>query len=134
MLRQLDVEIGTTIAAAWSQNTQSTRNSQWRQYFSFCKIHELNSLPASELTVARFLLYKARSTKYSTVNNYLSAVCVLHRFYGYDVTFRSSYFITMVMEGLRHRLGDVVKQSQPLTVKQLLDMYAYVDGRNGRNC
>lgn len=130
MLSQLDLEIGTTIAAAWSRNTQSTQNSQWRQFFSFCKIHGLEPLPASELTLARFLLYKARSTKYSTINNYLSAVCVLHKFYGHEVTFRSSYFITMVMEGLRHRLGDGVKQSQPLSVQQLMDMYAYVDKSN----
>lgn len=35
--------------------------------------------------------------------------------------------MTMVMEGLRHKLGDKVNQSQPLTAEQLLLMYRHVD-------
>lgn len=84
-------------------------------------------MPGSEVTVARFLIYKAKTSKYSTLNNYLSAIVVLHKFYGYPVEFRSTYFMTMVMEGLRHKLGDKVNQSQPLTAKQLLSMYKHVD-------
>lgn len=38
--------------------------------------------------------------------------------------------MTMVLEGLRHRLGDAVQRSQPLTVQQLLKMYEHVDKKN----
>lgn len=123
----MDCEIGLVIASAWSKNTQSTRNSQSRQYFRFCKMYGLKPLPGSEVTVARFLIFKARTSKNSTHNKYLSAIVVLHKFYGYPAELRSPYFMTMVMEGLRHKLGDTVDQSQPLTAERLLKMYKFVD-------
>lgn len=131
-LRKLDEEIGATISSAWSKNTHLTRNSQWKQYFAFCSTYGLTPLPASEVTIARFLIHKAKTSKYSTLNNYLSAVTILHKFYGFKSEFRSTYFITMVMEGLRHKLGDSVKQSQALTAKQLCDMYAYLNAKDMR--
>lgn len=125
-LKALDKEISETISAAWAQTTKSTRSSQWKIYIEFCADNELNCLPASMTTVARFLMFKARSTKYSTLNNYLSAIISFHRYHGYDIDFRGSYFIKLVMEGLRQRLGDSVKQSESLTPCQLIEMSKFV--------
>lgn len=126
-LAELDSEVGKTIMAAWSRNTLSTRNSQWQSYLNFCFAFGLKGLPATDLTVARFLLYKAKAVKYVTLNNYLSAIISLHKFYGFDQKFREKYFIKMVMDGLKARLGQQVSQKQPLSTDQLLQMYRIVD-------
>ena len=122
-ISELDEAVSSAIGAAWSSNTLSTRNSQWRRYLKFCGDTDLLPLPAELQTVARFLVYLARDCKYSTINNYLSSIVSLHRFYGYPVSFRDSFLIKLVMKGLRSQLGDRVVQMQPLSVSQLLEIY-----------
>lgn len=78
------------VAAAWSKNTHSTRNSQWRSYLEFCSDNGLNSKPAKDLTVAWFLLRKAKSSTFSTLNNHLSAIIALHECNGFEPKFRST--------------------------------------------
>lgn len=118
---------------AWSSNTKSTRSSQWRIYTSFCAEHELIALPASELTVARFLLYKSKTVKYSTINNYLSSVISLHKYYGYECELRSRYFIKLVLDGLKSKLGQTVDQKIPLSVQELIKMYRTVNLCDGKD-
>lgn len=126
LLRELDEGISQAISSAWSKNTVATRNSQWTSYLNFCAENGLKGLPAEDLTIARFLLFKAKTVKYSTINNYLSAICVLHRYYGFTPEFRDRFFIKMVLDGLKHILGQSVNQKVSLDVHQLLDMYRYV--------
>lgn len=118
---------------AWSANTRSTRNSQWKNYTRFCAEHELVALPASELTVARFLLYKAKTVKYSTINNYLSSVISLHKYYGYECELRSRYFIKLVLDGLKSKLGQTVDQKIPLSVQELIKMYRTLNLRDQKD-
>lgn len=125
-LHQLDEGIGRAITSAWSKNTRATRNSQWKSYLTFCAEHKLKGLPATDLTVARFLLFKAKTVKYVTVNNYLSAVISLHRYYGFEAKFRESYFINMVLEGLKSMLGMQVSQKMSLSCDQLIMMHNHV--------
>lgn len=74
-----------------------------------------------------FLVNKAKASKFSTVNNYLSAVITLHKYYGFRADFRQKYFIKMVIGGLKKRLGSPVDQKEVLTVEELLKMYGFVD-------
>ena len=105
-LEQIDREISGVIGAAWSKNTLSTRNSQWSRFIKFCNDYGLIPIPASPETVARFIVWQSRCSKYSTCNNYLSAITVLHKFYGHDVDFREYFLIKLVMKGLKSTLGD----------------------------
>ena len=124
---KIDDELSTTIAAAWSSNTLSVRNSQWSKFISFCTSINQPPLPASTETVSRFLVWLARTCKYSTINNYVSAVVSLHKFHGYDPQFRDSFFIKMVLKGLKRRLGDKTVQMQPFSLMNLKGMYEKLD-------
>ena len=107
-LSDLDQEVSGVIGAAWAPNTKATRNSQWKKYITFCVDNNLVPLPAQPQTVARFLVYLARSVKYSTVNNYLSAINKLHEYYGHEGNFRDIFMVQLVLSGLKRRLGDTV--------------------------
>ena len=122
-MQELDAEVSLTIGSAWSVNTLATRNSQWTKYLDFCGRTGLQPLPASMQTVSRFLVYLGRTCKYSTVNNYLSAVVSLHKFYGYQTDFRGSYLIKLVLKGLQSMLGTHTVQMKPLTTSQLQEIY-----------
>lgn len=125
-LHELDEDIGRAITSAWSKNTRATRNSQWKAYLGFCAEHKLKGLPSTELTVARFLLFKAKTVKYVTINNYLSAIISLHKYYGFEANFRESYFIKMVLEGLKSILGMQVSQKMSLSCDELIKMHDHV--------
>ena len=122
-IAELDEAVSSAVGAAWSANTLSTRNSQWKKYLKFCSDLNLVPMPAEIQTVARFLVFLARDCKYCTINNYLSAIVSLHKFYGYPVLFRECFLVKLVMKGLRSQLGDVSVQMQPLTVSQLREIY-----------
>lgn len=93
----------------------------------FCSERDLMALPASSLTVARFMTYLARSCKFTTINNYLSSIIVLHKYHGYTAEFRNTFYIQLVIKGLRRILGDTPCQSIPLSPEQLLQCYKSID-------
>lgn len=127
-LKQLDIELSHIIASAWADNTVATRKSQWTKYLKFCAERSLVALPADTQTVARFLTFLARTSKFSTVNNYLSAVIVLHKYHGFDASFRDTFYIQLALKGLRRILGDAHSQSIPLSPEQLLSCRRNMDG------
>ena len=126
-VKQLDQEVSTVISQAWADNTLKTRNSQWSKYFKFCIDYGFCALPAEPSTIARFLVFLSRHCKYSTINNYLSAVITLHKFYGRDVDFRQFYIIKLVLKGLKRQLGTAVSQSRPFSLGELAMMYSSLD-------
>ena len=87
----------------------------------------LAALPADVSTIARFLVYLSRTCKFSTINNYLSAVNVLHKYHGHDIDFRKFYLIQLIVRGLKRQLGTNVVQSRPFSKDELLCMYNNMD-------
>lgn len=111
------------VAEVWASSTLAVRNSQWKRYLLFCHNYGLLPLPAELSTVARFLVSIGQDVRYSTVNNYTSAVISLHKFYGYEIDFRAYYIIKLVLKGLKTRDIDGNKAKIPFTVQQLDLMY-----------
>ena len=129
-LEELDREVSATVGQAWAVNTLKTRNSQWSKYLTFCIDMGLKALPADPSTVSRFLVFLARSCKFSTINNYLSAINVLHKFYGHGIDYRQYYLIQLILKGLKRQLGTQLDQSRPFSKNQLIAMYATLDLTN----
>lgn len=129
-LVNLDKELSVIISSAWADKTVSTRKSQWKKYIGFCSSHGLIAMPATTLTVARFLTYLARSCKFSTINNYLSALIVLHKYHGFSAEFRGTFYIQLVVRGLKRILGDEPCQAIPLSPEQLLQCYGTISGKD----
>lgn len=119
-LQDLDNRVAEIVSSAWSENTLSCRNSQWKKFFKFCSDRGLLALPASMTTLVRFLAFlESQSLKYVTINNYLSSVVVLHKFYGLEGNFRESYLMKTVLSGLKNRIGCQSVPMLPLTIEQL---------------
>lgn len=65
----------------------------------------LSAVPADPMTVGRYLVKLSTRCKYVTINNYLSAMCVLHKFYGYQDEFRSCFLVKMILSGIKAKYG-----------------------------
>ena len=95
-LSQLDHRAKLVSAAAYTSSTLATRRSQWRAYLRFCASFGLVPIPASPRTVIRFLIHLSTYCKYSTIINYLSAINVLHRHFGHNVTFQDVFAVKLI--------------------------------------
>lgn len=73
--------------------------------------------------MARYLVKLSTSCKYTTINNHLSAVCVLHKFYGYEAGFCESFLIKMVLVGIKSKYGTAVVSKTALSLDQLRMMH-----------
>lgn len=119
----LDNQIAEVIAAAWASSTLAVRNSQWKRFLQFCQNFGLLPLPAHVSTIARFFVHIGQDVRFSTVNNYTSAINCLHKFYGFEVDFREYYIIRLVLKGLKTRDIEGFKAKVPFKVEQLDMMY-----------
>lgn len=123
----LDKGISTSIASAWAPSTLRTRNSQWTKFLDFCMDNNLAPLPALETTVARFLYYMSLSCTYTTVNNYLSAIMVLHRFFGFEANYRNSYYLELLLTGICSNSPAGRGPKDCLSPSQLKTMYSNIN-------
>ena len=76
------------MSMAWAPSTIRTYSSVQRQFLSLCKQFgrvnpDKSNLPASEITILRFIAYAGRRLAASSVRNYLSAVRNLHLVLGF---------------------------------------------------
>jgi len=125
----LDRRAQLVSAAAYASSTLATRRPQWRVFLRFCSEFGLAPTPASSRTVIRFLIHLSSHCKYSTIINYLSAVNVLHRHFGHDVTFQDAFAVKLIVHGLRRILGDAHEQTLPITPEILFASPFCADGR-----
>lgn len=126
-LQAIDKRVSYLVGSAWATSTLTTRNSQWGIFIEFCSSTGLVPIPAEVQTVLRFLAHISVNRKYSTVNNYLSAINSLHKYYGHEVNFREYFVIKMCLSGLKYDLGTHVNSKIPLTPRQLTDIYYLLD-------
>ena len=85
MRQQLDQEAAFARLHTLTEGTYKTRLSQWKHYLKFCQMTGSQALPATSELVCRYIAYMARSLKYTSIINYLSAVNYLHKLYGYTM-------------------------------------------------
>ena len=77
-----------------------------------------------------FLIHLSYYCKYSTVINYLSAINVLHRHFGFNVMFQEVFSIKLILRGLWRILGDAPVQKLPITPDILLRLYPQFTARS----
>lgn len=58
-------------------------------------------MPAELTTIVRFMAYlESLGYAYVTINNYLSAIIVLHKFHGVYQSYRDSFLVQTMLAGL----------------------------------
>ena len=115
---------------AYAHSKFNTRRSQWRSYLRFCTTYHLVPIPAEVQTIIRFLIHLSYYCKYSTVIKYLSAINVLHRHFGFNVTFQEVFSIKPILRRLPRILGDPPVQKLAITPDILLRLHPQFTARS----
>ena len=111
----------------FAETTWRTRRSQWKKYLLFCESIQATPIPATSTLICRFIVYLSDTLKYVSIMNYVSAICSLHKLFGYSPLFRTDFMVQFTLSGLRRYLSDPPPNRPTLLVEQLLCMYSHVD-------
>ena len=112
---------------AWSPSTVCSYSSSQRQFLSFCSQWNLFNdnglpLPASGLTILRFIASLSKRLAASSIRNYLSAVRNLHIIYGFPDPLHDLPWVPLVLKGLKRVQGDNHRVKTPITSLVLFSM------------
>ena len=125
-LLQLDNELLGYQQAAYAESSKSTYRSQIRAFLRFCIFFNLSTLPASMLTLCRYVSFLARTIKPSCIKGYLNAVRILHLDHGYDNPL-GAWRLNRICKGVERIKGTPSVQKLPITVDILLEMSRHLD-------
>ena len=115
------------MSMAWTPSAIPSYCSAHRQFLNFCKqFGQVNQdksiLPASEITILRFIAYTGRRLSASSVRNYLSAVRNLHLVFGFPDPLKGLPRVPPVIKGLKRFQGDKKRVKTPITALVLMSM------------
>ena len=117
---------------AWAPSTVRSYSSAQRQFMTFWHQWQLvnldgSLLPASELTILRFIASLSGRLTVPSIRNYLSAVRNLHIVYGFSDPLSGLPRVPLVLKGIKHVQGDVRQVKTPITALVLLSMKLQLD-------
>ena len=109
----------------YAESSKSTRLMQIRKYLSF--IDEfgglLSPVPCASAQVALYVTWLARSLKYSSITNYLSALNYMLKSEGAVAIDYQDFKVKSVLRGAKRKLGVKTRQAAPLLPSHLLAIF-----------
>ena len=117
----LDKAVSRAVSDYYAPSSWKSKLSAWRKFLEFCASINVTCVPASPITIARYIAYLATvcKLKYSTIVNYVSAVNTLHRFSGSNYVAQDAFLVQATLKGFRRQLGDSPRRKLPLTPDML---------------
>jgi site-specific recombinase XerD len=124
-------EMAQTLSFAMLEKSEGTRraySSDWRIFTAWCDARDLESLPASSGTTARFLSGEAtRGTKSSTIGRRVAAIAHMHKLAGHEPP-TNVESVKAVVRGIRRSIGCAPVRKAPATADLVMQMLEHCDG------
>ena len=123
LLQSLDRRAAEVRSYCWAPSTWRTKASQWKKYIAFCSLLLIAVVPTTVDTMCRFIVYLSDTLAFVSIDNYVSGVISLNKYFGYEVSFiRRNFVFATTLSGLRRMLGDPAPLRLTLTLVNLQDM------------
>ena len=111
-----------------SEKFKSTRASQWRSYFAFCKEYEYQDpIPATLDMLLLYVVHLADRLKYKSIQQYLGAVWILHDMASVEHLDPHVFELVITMRDVKRTIGDTTKQARPATLMDLISIFQSLD-------
>ncbi|MFY9293336.1 MAG: site-specific integrase [Methylorubrum rhodinum] len=129
-IQALDEAAAGLATASRSSGTQRVYAGAWRDFTGFCAGFGLEPLPASPLTVIRYLTHLAGlGRSVSTIDLRTAAIALAHRMAGHDSpTVRED--VRQVLAGIRNTHGRPAAKKKALTVDLLAQVVRKARGQD----
>lgn len=119
LLRQLDTEVAELRNHQFATATKQTYTSHLRCYLQFCTLACIQPIPASTLNVCRYIAFLSRSKSFSSIQQYINIISLLHRQLGLINPMQDNYSIASLMKGIKRVKGQSPAYKLPLSLAQI---------------
>lgn len=130
----LDALVTVFMQASTADATKSTYRSHLKCYLQFCHRTGYVAVPASSITICRYIAHLSQTLKYSSIRQYIGIIRMLHLYQGLPNPLAEDVRISAVLKGVRRLKGDVVCRKVPMTVDVLLNIRATLNMHNMQDC
>ena len=113
--------------SAYAESTKSTYRSQLRIYYSFCHRFNYPPLPASTITISRYIAFISNRISTSSIPSYINIIKLLHLEAGLPDPLQCNFHISSLLKGVQRQLAIPPNQKLPITKSILLQMHACLD-------
>lgn len=105
--------------------TEKAYLSDWDHFVRWTDRHGVAALPASPVTVVRYVTELAETHKPSTINRRLASIAVMHHRNGQE-TPTTNTAVREVMKGIRRTLRVAQRQAAPAVIGEIRKMVAHL--------
>ena len=115
-LEELIQEVKTFVAAAKAPATLKAYRNDWRDFESWCREHQLPSLPSTPESVALYIADRASTLASGTIARRLTSITKAHQaagFTGSPATTRH-FVVGETLKGIRRTIGTAQRGKAPL--------------------
>lgn len=127
--RLLDELVTKFENAAYAEATKSSYRSQLTSFLNFCSQYEYSPLPASTLTIVRYIAFLSMSHTYGSTKLYLNAVRLLHIYADLQSPL-DNHAIVRVMKGVKRIKKDRPRRRPIMTINILKKIWALLNVNN----
>ena len=107
----------------FAESTQQTYRTHLRSFLRFCIMYNFSAVPASISTKTRYAAYLAHSKCYSSANQYLNIVRIIHLEYGLPNPMQGNWTIRCVLTGIKRGKGTTAASKSSVLPSHLLLMH-----------
>jgi len=120
-LEQLEEEARAFIGASKAPSTIRAYRSDWRHFEAWCRVRDVQALPAAAETVALYLTDMASWAKAATIQRRLSSISQAHQMAGHESPTQDR-LVRMTHSGIRRRIGTASQGKAPVVTADLRAM------------
>ncbi len=123
----LDHKIGVLLRGGYRPSTKRTYSSVQSRFCKFCSQHNLVAVPASELTILRFIAFITPKVSHNSMPVYLAAIRALHIVNGHPAPPITTPRIQLTLRSLS-QTANPIKQAHPITFSIMHKFYNMLSG------
>ena len=113
--------------AAYAESTKAVYRSQLRSYVAFCDDLGYTTVPASEVTVCRYVAHLAKTHKPNSIRQYLNVIRLIHLESGLQSPLQDCWMVKTLLQGVKREKGGKVNRKLPITLGMLQSVAARLD-------
>ncbi len=117
---------------AFRPGTVKNHLTMMKKYVTFCISHKVKYIKPTPQTICAYTEYLATQfSSHKSVNNYLSAIKLLHSYVGQKATAMDSFDVVLMNRAVRLTMRQIPFSRPPITVEMLQEM-CYICERYGK--
>ncbi len=122
LIAGVDDRVESLLSTALRPSTRRTYSSAQNRYLKFCQLFNIPPLPATELTLLRFISHISLTVSPNSIPVYLSAVRSLHVYHSFSPPPLTVPRVQLIIKSLNN-LAPEVRQATPITFSLLCSLH-----------